>query len=188
MNRSRVRSVRGFTVLEMLVGLSIVLILGAFCLGLMRWAVTSVTRSEDRLDAREHALLGLAAMREVLATAWAYRTDPDASMLTFASPGMRGVIVLDPARGSLSLREEGQPARDLIASGVKGFQAVSEYSGLIRVTLELDRADRIAGPAAGEDLALVDEIYLPTIGGRGQGQPWNPTLSVEDPQALVPSI
>ncbi|MBI4859744.1 MAG: hypothetical protein HY815_05710 [Candidatus Riflebacteria bacterium] len=166
MTSRRNRSSAGFTVVESTVAVVVgVMVLGV-ALGLLCWGVTSLVRTEHRLDPRERAHLALATLRQAFGDAVAYGQDGDD--LVFCGLRGKGVVRFDQARGKLSI---------LIPSGVTRFTAESLTPGVLRVGLELARprsTGRIEGLAS---CRVTDEIFVPAVALRYDPLPWNAAVA-----------
>lgn len=174
------RTIRGFTMVEMIVALAIASCVLCAMMGLLRWAVFSYYRSEDRLAPRERAAFALLTLRTAIADAWQYGAAPGG--VAFHGPRKDGEVRQEGDK--LRYRAPGETRMiDLISHDVVEFRVTALRPGLLQLELTLARARRDGRAQA--PLTVTDEVFVPAIGLREAG-PW--TRVPEHRKALEPSV
>lgn len=174
------RTIRGFTTVEMMVALAIATCVLCLTVGLLRWAVFSYYRSDDRLDPRERAAFALLTLRTAFADAWQYGAAPGG--FRFHGPRKDGEVRQEGDR--LRYRAPGETrAVDLISHDVVEFGVTTLRPGLLQLKLTLARPMRNGRAQA--PLTVTDEVFVPAIGLRETGS-W--TRVPEHRKALEPSV
>jgi prepilin-type N-terminal cleavage/methylation domain-containing protein len=165
----------GFTLLEVLIAMATGLVVFGLTASLLRSAVLSFGRAEERFDPRERALLAFAMFRAAVADAWQVGPSADGLGLTFSGPRGTGEISLGRSQRAIVLRLPGQRSTTpLIASGVQEFRAGWVHSRLLRVAVRIQRTSSSRLQPL-DDLVVSDEIHVPAVGLPPFDMPWNPT-------------
>jgi hypothetical protein len=174
------------TIVEICVALLLGVMVLGLVVGLLRSAVVTAGRAEERLDPRERAHLALAVVRGALMDSWHFRADSAGCRLAFHGPCRDGEVWFDRERRRLRFRPPGADRPyDLVPSGVADFGASVVGPGYLRIMLEIERTGR-GGPLASlAPLKVVDEVFVPCVGLRDRSIPWSRAL--EHRKALEPS-
>ena len=168
-------TLRGFTVIEVLIAVLLGSVVVILMLGLFSFSTKSFGRTQQRMDARETARRIMNEVRHCVTDAEHYLIRDSGQSLEVTAAHETASIKFVPATGLVvkSVVHENGGHPSTIASGVLDFSIHQLRPGLLRVIAIVDRPVVQDGLASLGALHAVDEILCPAA-GRDLEVPFNP--------------